>query len=354
MRTRYTYYRGKDVLPDDMADLFDAIEESIDGGWSKRGITGYLTGLPTVTAGTIFDLDVASGGADPFSGHDSLGQIILFETDPVNTGDLSGEFTLPTAGNEKWLTLVVRYIKADSQPEVEKVPPVFTTVQFRQTQSYEFVIIEGTQALIGTATKPDITAEEGLYLADILVTFGDTDFTAAMIETDPVRPLSSLRVDALREVVGRGLDGISERLALLSEVVVGPGSRPGDAISVLFAGSPLGDLTPIVLPAGTNFVHLHIGMGGGAVPGGGGHGHFVLDVANNRLDGGAQTQTAGGLALVGFDPNVPGAVLCSTVAVAGGPVSLATKSFVAGVLTLQTIGSPSTTTSGQITVIFFR
>ena len=239
MLTRFQYYFRKKVLADDLNELQGSIEAAIDRNLADRGMYGLASSVHTVIAsGAAFNLSVNSGGASALFGYDRLGRRVSLSINPEITPELSGFFTLPGGGNEKWITLILRAVKDESQPETQKKPPVFTPVNFRLTEGFEFAVLEGAEvgAPAGPGDKPSLAAEDGLYLADILLEPGFTDFTTATIETD------RKRVDPLFDVFERGADGVNEQIALISDAIasdslsIGP-SKFDEIDSIILIGA---------------------------------------------------------------------------------------------------------------------
>lgn len=191
------------LLADDFVELEESIEGAIDRLFALRGVYGILTGTPSVGAGTDWTIDIDSGGSGVLEAIDKEGRYVALPTNPFNTGDLSGEFTMPTAGKVKYLTLVVRHARVDSEARRAVPPSGPVDFYYRSTESYEIVILEGVEANPGSATMPALTSEDGVYLADILVENADASFS------DTVFTATRLRIDPLKEASDRGLDGVN-------------------------------------------------------------------------------------------------------------------------------------------------
>lgn len=212
---RFRYYFRKKFLADDVNELQDNLQIQNERLLTKRAVKGAIGPVQGVVVGAGFTVSITSNnGSEVFQGFDADGKFTALSTEPLVTDDLSvparpgGSFTLPGGGNEKWLTLVMRFDLVLSQPEVEKL--TFTTVNFRETESFIVGVIEGVEAGAGTAVKPSLASEDGIYLADILIDSAAVDFTT----NPPVVDVTRLTRDPLAEATDRGLDAVASLLAL--------------------------------------------------------------------------------------------------------------------------------------------
>lgn len=206
---KHRYFNKRKYLEADSTERQNATEEAIARHLKKRRTFGLMS-VPLVTpqvGGFIYQ--ISSQETDPLHGHDKNGLYVELDAEPYTTVDLAGEFTIPSAGNDKYLTLVLRFLEEQVDPQTDGI--LFTTVYFRREASFEIVVLEGTEAPTGTAVKPSLASEDGLYLSDILVTDSSTDANTTTVEFESAR----LTRDPIEEAVERGLDGISSIMALI-------------------------------------------------------------------------------------------------------------------------------------------
>lgn len=220
MRIKNKFYFQRKVTAAVLNDLQDVIEEAINRVMVDRGMRGLFHSDHVVTASTGFKVSISSGVSDSLLGTTRLGKRVALSAEPYVTDDLStvsrtgGSFTLPGSGNEKWITLVLRASRTLSQPEYEKIPPTTTLYYFVQTEAFEIGVLQGSEVAspAGSGDKPSLAAEDGIYLCDILLENGITDFTTSTIE------INRKQVDAIAEAYLRGLDGVDEKIAFVGDV----------------------------------------------------------------------------------------------------------------------------------------
>jgi hypothetical protein len=212
------YFRAK-VTASKMDEQQTFADAAIRRLLAKNGIYGLISSVaPAVSdggAGFVLEID----NNPRVEGFDLDGEYVALPElpDPYVTPDLGTLFTLPTPGNEKKLAIILRFDRVLSQPELERVGPVFLSVNFRRTEYFAIGVIEGASAGVGLSVAPTIPANEpGIYLADITVLNGITDFTTSTIVTTNSRQ----PVNYLAEAVDRGLDGKTSgsRLAFIGGV----------------------------------------------------------------------------------------------------------------------------------------
>lgn len=89
----------------------------------------------------------------------------------------------PTAvagvGNERWLSISIRFIRAESVPYVDGNS---NPGNFVQDESYEFVVKQGAEAGAGLAARPALLAD-AVLLADVKIVYGTTQVLDADVST---------------------------------------------------------------------------------------------------------------------------------------------------------------------------
>lgn len=198
MRRNQFYFRKK-ITKTVLNNLQTYVEDAVDRIFGYRNIQGITSGINyTATPGTGFRISFNSGGGGPLRGFAGDGSFISLGINPYETDDLSPQFSLPSAGNEKWLTVYSQFARDPQQPETD--PSDFSTVYFDQQESFSIVVSEGVQAPAGTATKLALsTLTDCFYLCDVLVTSASTDFSV----NPPVKDTARMAIDPMAEVAER-------------------------------------------------------------------------------------------------------------------------------------------------------
>ncbi len=153
----------------EQADRDLVTDAGLVGVWSG-GIVSEKSGTPNIS------VDVSG----PLVAYDQDGQrvqVSSLQNVDVSVDDSATTTAVSGGGNEKWLSLVVKFARLLADPEVDgNSSTVYTT----RDESYDFSVVQGSEAPIGTATRPALPSD-GLLLADIRRTQGQTQIFNADI-----------------------------------------------------------------------------------------------------------------------------------------------------------------------------
>ncbi len=178
MAERRDYYFGQLVTEDELDDGFAGLEQADRDLAVDLGLIGVTTGM-TVSQHTPQNLTVdVSGG----QGYDQDGQrlnIASTQVVDVSTDSSAVATTVAVAGNEKWVSLFVKFARALSDPRLDGNN---VTVYFVREETFEIERVQGAEAPIGTATRPALGADK-ILIADVQRTNGQTQILTANIST---------------------------------------------------------------------------------------------------------------------------------------------------------------------------
>jgi hypothetical protein len=182
-RKLYDWYFKRKVTEVDMDTIFQETR-----GYTNDFIADHLSpgfsAIPSLTQNSPtpdFTVDVNIPGSGGIVGYDKNGQRIgIPTTQGVDLGTvLGGPVTLPTSGNEKYVTLFVKYFQFQSDPQVDGNS---NPVNFQLEDGWVFSVIQGTQATAGSAVKPTDPDDGRLIIGDILLTPTSTSILNAAID----------------------------------------------------------------------------------------------------------------------------------------------------------------------------
>lgn len=161
----------------------------------------------------------------------------IFVASTQNVDCSVDEYGSPTAvvgaGNEKYLSLFVRFARNPQAPEVDGNGLTVYTEQF---ESYELIVRQGTEAVIPTATAPALLGD-AILLADIHLVFGQTQILNADIGVD--RREDWVRYSSINfgtVVVGTPKEAVEYALALVDTLW---GAFPFSFASTWFGAAPV-------------------------------------------------------------------------------------------------------------------
>jgi hypothetical protein len=180
MAARRNYYFKQLVTDEELDAGFEALEEAVWAVPLDFGMVGVAANAAvTEKAGTPdLTVDVSAGGLV----YDQLGRRINnVALQNVNVAvDSSGASTsVAGGGNEKWVSVSIRYKKALSDPRIDGNS---NTVFFVEDESFEFVVLQGAEAAIGAATRPGLLSD-AILLADVQRLNGQTQILNANISS---------------------------------------------------------------------------------------------------------------------------------------------------------------------------
>jgi hypothetical protein len=239
---RRDFYFKQAVSEIELNGAFDAVEQAIWNFIVDMGLAGIASGLVGSQSSPTPNLNVLVSG--PGYAFDQAGErIFVPAVQTVNVGQDSN--LVPTsvagAGNEKWVSVFIKFARTLSDPRVDGNS---LTIEFQAAESFSFVVVQGAEATLNSATRPtkDPTM---LLLFDVHRTFGQAAIVNADI--DQGSSLTSRRDDtfvlaqtpiALR--AGNMQTSIAAMLQALNNHVLGSaGEHPDTAISSASrSGSP--------------------------------------------------------------------------------------------------------------------
>ncbi|MCL4514161.1 MAG: right-handed parallel beta-helix repeat-containing protein [Firmicutes bacterium] len=173
---RQQYYFDQDVVEQDLSDLQTNIETADQNIVKDFLSTGILYGLDLISNTpanlTVLVTAPAPGGI----AYTKDGQRIYVPTQQVV--DCSAQLPA-TAGNERWITIVARFIRAYSDPRKDGYG---TSVLYKADESFALSSLAGAEAATGAATKPAIPTDGSILLGDIKLPYGTTQITSALID----------------------------------------------------------------------------------------------------------------------------------------------------------------------------
>lgn len=177
MDRRDTFYRQK-LTDTEMDELFDLAENADRAISLDNSLTGVHSG-EVVSQATVPDLTVqVSAGVAT----DKLGRRLLIPG-PQSPNCAVDENALTTAvttpGNQKFLSVFLRFTRAESDPRTDGNGD---TIQYVQDESFAIRVVQGVEAL-PDAPRPALDPED-ILLADIRLAFGQTQIFDADILVD--------------------------------------------------------------------------------------------------------------------------------------------------------------------------
>jgi hypothetical protein len=222
MASRRNYYYRELVTNAELNAGFQGLEDADHNLMLDLSMVGIASGaVVTQHAGTPnLTVDVTGPGI----AYDEFGQRILIpslQTKDVSVDDSSTATTVSGVGNEKWVSLFVKFQRNLSDPRVDGNS---NTVYFQSDESYKWSVIQGSEAPVGTATRPAL-ATDGILLADIQRTQGQTQILNANISTS--RRQDMLVASGSPQALRRGLlkDALTDFVGWYNNHVTGVADR---------------------------------------------------------------------------------------------------------------------------------
>lgn len=169
MDRKSTYFRQL-VDEGQLNELFNDVEDAltnlvVDSTSSNGGVLSCPDPIAIQTSPASLVLCVG-----PVTAYDHVGRRIsmLLQEPDVSTDYLGATTTVGLAGNERWLSLFLRSVQAESEPYVDgRGVPGF----YRLDESWELILKQAAERVGGTDLKPALSAEDVL-LFDAKRVFG--------------------------------------------------------------------------------------------------------------------------------------------------------------------------------------
>lgn len=181
---KFNWYFRQKVTSDEMKDFQDAPDEFV------KQLTADLLGNGFSEAGEVvendptadFTVDVRPIGSGQIRGRTSDGERIMIPSKQdvdCSVDEASNPVTLPGAGNEKYITVLVGFGRFESDARIDGngLP-----VNYLLEDGWEFTVIQGSEDTIGAAVVPSDPEDGRLILCDILLGEATTTITNSMID----------------------------------------------------------------------------------------------------------------------------------------------------------------------------
>jgi len=185
MADKLDYFFRQKVTEAELDLGFELLEQADRSFANDIGVFGIIDGMLASEKAGVPDLTVDLTA--PGRAYDQLGRRIFFGTlqNVDLSTDLNGVSTaVQTAGNEKIVSLFIKFERALSDPRTDgNSQQVF----FRRDESFEFVVRQGAEAAAGSAVPPPLQPDEVL-IVDVTRTFGQTQILNADLSPDPTVP----------------------------------------------------------------------------------------------------------------------------------------------------------------------
>jgi hypothetical protein len=164
MADRLDYYFRQKVTEAELDLGFELLEKADHNLAADIGIYGVVGGAIPAQHAPIADLTIDLSA--PGRAYDRIGQRVFFGTG--QTVNLAVDFTgIPTevssAKGERWLGVFLRFKRLLSDPRTDGNSQ---QVLFRRDESFELIVRQGPQGMIGTAPKVPLVDDE-LLLCDV-------------------------------------------------------------------------------------------------------------------------------------------------------------------------------------------
>jgi len=169
--SRVDFYFRQRVTEAELDLAFDLLEQADRNLAADIGLYGVVSGAVPSQHAPIADLTVDLSA--PGRAYDRLGQRVFFGTG--QRVDLAADSTgipteVTTVGQERWVAVFLRFKRLLSDPRTDGNSQL---VYFRRDESFEFVVRQGPQAAIGSATRVPLVEDE-LLVCDVRRRAGQT------------------------------------------------------------------------------------------------------------------------------------------------------------------------------------
>jgi hypothetical protein len=228
---REDFYFKQKVTEAELDTAFDYVESALYSLMTDQALIGiFQGGTASQHAGTP-NLTVDLTG--PCYGRDNNGQRCFFLTpqNPDISQDSLGASTAVTSGNERWVSVSLKFKRVLSDPRTDGNG---ATIQFLRTESFELVVTQGAQAPTGTSVRPT-KDPNALLLCDVIRTFGQTQIFNADISITRRDDTFSLSGSPLTIRTGTPIAAVQAMLDLLNSHVANI-ANPHAASSISYGG----------------------------------------------------------------------------------------------------------------------
>lgn len=179
MANKYHTYFGQVITNSELNEIFDALFVEVDRFIQDFGYRGIVTGA-NVAQHSPTNLSVDIDG--PTIVYDQAANRMAFASlTNVNLAlDENGAAT-PVIGslNEKWLSLFMQFVTTPTDPRTDDLG---NTIYFKDVESFRINVVQGSEAAIGTPTKPALRSNQ-ILISDVLLGYGVTAIVNAKISS---------------------------------------------------------------------------------------------------------------------------------------------------------------------------
>jgi hypothetical protein len=180
MSDRRDYYFKQPVTEAELDTGFDLLEQADRAIVGDLGLYGIMQNVDATEKAGTPDLSVDVSG--PGVAYDQVGQRLAFsgssQNVDVSVDEGAASTAVVTPGNEKWLSIFLAFDRELLNPRTDGTG---ATVFFERNESFEFNVVQGTEAAVGLAVRPSLRGDEVL-VADVLLDFGMTQVFNADVD----------------------------------------------------------------------------------------------------------------------------------------------------------------------------
>lgn len=232
---RRDFYFKQAVAEDELDGAFDAVENALFNMPLDWGVQGIFSGLAAsqIAPTPNLTIDVSDGVA-----MDQAGERMAPAGNPNVVNCAQDSQTIPTTvtgvGNERYVSVFLKFARALSDPRTDGNN---VTVYFKRNESFEFVVVQGAEASVGTATKPakDPTM---LLVCDVHLIHGQTQIQNSDITTTRRDDAFVIADTPLSIRAGTISGAITAMLSNLNGHILGSmGEHPATAITTSATGA---------------------------------------------------------------------------------------------------------------------
>lgn len=237
MANRRNYFYGQHVTGRTISSVgelnqgFDGLEAADQNLVADFGLVGYTQGGAVSQHAPTADLTVDVTAAKAYDQQGRRVQFPSTQTVTLATDSSSVSTAVVNSGNSKIVSLFARFKRANSDPRQDKNGD---TQNFVQDESFEFFVVQGAEAV---SPSPPALLTDGLLLADITRTFGQTQILNANILATRREDAFAISAGAISIHQGTPESTLQSLLTELNNHITGVSNKhPASAID--YAGSP--------------------------------------------------------------------------------------------------------------------
>jgi hypothetical protein len=221
---RYNFYYRQNVQPSEINAAFDTIEEEF-----AEVAKSYGSGI--AQGGTVSPESPVSNilHVTSLTGYDEDGVRMRMPATDVDTN--TDENSVPisfSSGEDIWVSVFVKWETTLSDTRTDGYG---VAIDYHETITPSLVVVFGTPATSGTATRPALRNNQ-LLVADVLFTHPDTDVTENNIYTDRTQTLINVNT-VFGQVQRRTAENAIDQLATLTNDALTAAYKAADDIVLL-------------------------------------------------------------------------------------------------------------------------